>query len=54
MDKRKNLDISSFRVLNSGYQLDDVINAQIDKFPTPEEFYYDRVSGVDMPHYKHA
>ena len=54
MDKRKNLDISSFRVLNSGYQLDDVINAQIDKFPTPEQFYYEKVSGVDMPHYKHA
>ena len=54
MDKRRNLDISSFKVLNSGYQLDDVINAQIDKFPTPEQFYYDRVSGVDMPHYKHA
>ena len=54
MDKRRNLDISSFRVLNSGYQLDDVINAQIDKFPTPEQFYYERVSGVDMPYYKHA
>ena len=54
MDKRRNLDISSFKVLNSGYQLDEVINAKIDKFPTPEQFYYEKVSGVDMPHYKHA
>ena len=54
MDKRKNLDISSFKVLKSGYQLDDVINKQIDKFPTPEEFYYNDVSGIDMPHYIHG
>ena len=47
MDKRKNLDISSFKVLNSGYQLDDNIHKLIDKFPTPEEFYYEDVSGID-------
>ena len=48
MDKRKNLDISSFKVLNSGYQLDDNIHKLIDKFPTPEEFYYEDVAGIDF------
>ena len=54
MDKRKNLDISSFKVLNSGYQLDDNIHKLIDKFPTPEEFYYEDVAGIDFHHSLHG
>ena len=54
MDKRHSIDISRFKVLKSGYELDDDINKLIDKFPTPEEFYYEDVSGIDMPHYIHG
>ena len=54
MDKRHNIDISRFKVLKSGYELDENINKLIDKFPTPEEFYYEDVSGIDMPHYIHG
>ena len=39
-------DLSLYRELDSGYQLDDDIKRQIDKFPTPEEFYYADVSGL--------
>ena len=37
-----------------GYELDENINKLIDKFPTPEEFYYEDVSVIDMPHYIHG
>ena len=29
-------------------ELDDDINKLIDKFPTPEEFYYEDVAGIDF------
>ena len=54
MERRDQLDLSLYRELDSGYQLDDDIKRQIDQFPTPEEFYYADVSGIDMPHYIHG
>ena len=54
MEKRGNIDMSSFKVLNSGYQLDPNIHAEIDQFPTPEEFYYEDVAGIDFHHSLHG
>jgi len=54
MERRGNVDMSSFRVLNSGYELDPNINQLIDSFPTPEEFYYEDVAGIDFHHSLHG
>jgi len=54
MEKRGQIDIPSFRVLSSGYELEDNIHAMIDDFPTPEEFYYNDVAGVDFHHSLHG
>ena len=54
MDKRRNIDISSFKVLNSGYELEENIEKLIDQFPTPEEFYYEDVAGIHNPYYEHG
>ena len=54
MEKRGNVDMSSFRVLSSGYELDPNIEKVIDSFPTPEEFYYEDVAGVDFHHTLHG
>ena len=54
MEKRGNIDMSSFRVLESGYQLDPNIEKEIDDFPTPEEFYYNDVAGIDFHHSLHG
>ena len=54
MEKRGQIDIPSFRVLSSGYELEDNIHAMIDDFPTPEEFYYSDVAGVDFHHSLHG
>ena len=54
MERRHSLDLSQWRTLESGYELHPDTVREIDDFPTPEEFYYERVSGVDVPHYIHA
>ena len=54
MERRGNVDMTSFRVLSSGYQLDPNIEKLIDSFPTPEEFYYEDVAGIDFHHSLHG
>ena len=54
MEKRGNIDMASFKGLNSGYQLYPNIHAEIDQFPTPEEFYYEDVAGIDFHHSLHG
>ena len=54
MERRGNVDMSSFRVLSSGYQLDPNIEKLIDSFPTPEEFYYEDVAGIDFHYSLHG
>ena len=54
MEKRGNIDTSSFKVLESGYELDPTINQMIDQFPTPEQFYYEDVAGVDFHYTLHG
>ena len=54
MEKRGQIDIPSFRVLSSGYELEENIHDMIDQFPTPEEFYYSDVAGVDFHHTLHG
>jgi len=55
LERRNQLDVTSFRKLESGYDLHADIHREIDKFPTPEEFYYcDAIAGIDHPYYEHA
>ena len=55
LERRNQLDVTSFKKLESGYDLHADIHREIDKFPTPEEFYYcDAIAGIDLPYYEHA
>ena len=46
--------MTSFSLLSSGYQLYHNLHAMIDHFPTPEQFYYDDVAGVDFHYTLHG
>ena len=54
MERRDQLDLTLYRELESGYELHPDIVREIDKFPTPAEFYYSDVSGIDLPYYQHG